>query len=138
MTKAKFNLSEEQLSDTELSEFETKLNITLPENYKKLIKKYNGGVVKGIEDLRILSSVKYGPNTIEDYIRVHQGLEDNISKDYLPFASDVSGNPICINIKQGEDYGKIYIIYMDSGELDPVQMCNTLEELFGVGKIEDL
>lgn len=139
MDTIKFLLSEQNLTDSDITEFQNQNQVILPDNYKKLLKKYNGGVVEGHDDVSILCSIMHGTNTVDSWRHIHQVLENNIPKDLLPFAEDVSDNPICLNIKQDdENYGKVYIIYMDGGDLEPVLMADTLEELFGVEKIEDL
>lgn len=139
MDTIKLLLSEQNLTDSDITEFQNQHQVTLPDNYKKLIKKYNGGVVEEHDDISILCSIKYGTNTVDSWIHIHQELENNIPKELLPFADDVSDNPICLNIKQDdENYGKVFIVYMDGGDLEPVLMTDSLEELFGVEKIEDL
>jgi hypothetical protein len=139
MEKIQIDLVEENIQDSDITDFEQKYVISLPSNYKILVKKYNGGLVEGTEDLRILFSIKNGNNTVNRWLDVHRDLEHNISEDYLPFGSDVSDNPICLNIKQDdENYGKVFIVYMDGGSLEPVLMANSLEDLLGVEKIEDL
>ena len=51
--------------------------------------------------------------TIEEkYIFLKQ--KSLLMTDYLPFANDYGANQICVNL----DNGRIYIVYMDVGEIE--------------------
>jgi hypothetical protein len=134
--KVQIFLSKEKLSSSDLIEFETNYNIALPDNYKKFILKYNGGVIENVARLDTLNSIKYGKFTIEKFIHVHQELESNLPLGYLPFANDCADNPITICLIPGVDYGKILLFYFDTDE-GPEVLANSLEELFGVTNIDN-
>jgi SMI1 / KNR4 family (SUKH-1) len=125
------------LQTREINDFATENNITLPLNFIALYLKYNGGLLLDNSDVKKFLSIKYGKFNIEDIINIHQKIENNIPKNYLPFASDWSDNPITICLKEGSDYGKIVTFYFDSDE-EPETIANSLEELLGVNSIDEL
>lgn len=137
MSKINIVLSEKKISEQELLNFQQEFSITIPEDLKKLLLKTNGGLIKNNDNLRILLSLKYGDFTIEDEIDTLQITEQNIPQGYLPIALDYSDNPITINLNQGDDYGKIFLFELDfegNGHI----IANSLKELLGVKKIDDL
>ena len=81
MKKLNIRAHEQSVLNTELSDFETKFNILLPSNYKKLILKFNGGITSDSDFFKVLLSVKNGKNTVESVINIHQILEKNIPKE---------------------------------------------------------
>lgn len=144
-----FKRSKEKLEMEDIIDFENNFNIKLPEDLKKILLKYNGGVLEGntMEDkfifingikstysFSILYSIKYGTNTMEEAIDIYQITEEHIPREYLPFAEDQGGNPYTISTNE-DDYGKIYIWFMDVGEPERVFVANSLEEFF-TGKSE--
>ena len=102
----KISDSEKQVSVLDFLEFERKYNISLPNNYKSFIKKYNGGYTDDLEYVDNFLSLKYGVAKIELLIDTHQIIENNIPSNYLPIALDWSDNPITINLNENDDYGK--------------------------------
>ena len=136
MNKLIIERSKENITIKDIETFENENNRVLPENYKKLILKYNGGYVENSKFFRLLNSIKYGNNTVEFIIKIHQILEDNIPKEYLPIASDWSDNEITISLKKGNDYGKIYGFYFDVDRVEKI--ADSLEELLGVKNIDEL
>ena len=133
----KISDSEKQVSVLDFLEFERKYNISLPNNYKSFIKKYNGGYTDESDYVDNFLSLKYGVVKIELLIDTHQIIENNIPSNYLPIALDWSDNPITINLNEGNDYGKIVKFYFDTDE-EPEIIANSLEELLGVDNIDDL
>ena len=129
--------SEKEINNIELLEFEKKYNISLPNNYKSFVKKYNGGYTDDSENIDKFLSIKYGVVTVELLIDTHQITEKNIPNNYLPIALDWSDNPITINLNGGNDYGKIVKFYFDTDE-EPEIIANSLEELVGVNNINEL
>lgn len=136
MNKVKFEQTEKQISASEISEFEEKYNLVLPDSYKKLILKYNGGYTENSSYFDTLSSIKYGKITVEYDILIHQTEEENIPTGYFPFASDASDNIITICL-EGDDKGKIVKFYFDTEEEHEI-IANSLEELLGVESIDEL
>jgi cell wall assembly regulator SMI1 len=135
--KAKFSQSEKGISNKEIEEFEQKFNIVLPANYKKLILIHNGGENEN-DDMLLssLRSIKYGKFTLEQSIRILQIVEENIPRNYLPFADTGTGNIIALNVEKGNEFGKIYLFRHD--ELKPILLKESLEEILGVKNIEEL
>ena len=133
----KFEDAEQSLTQDEISTFEDNYKIKLPENYKTLILKYNGGLVEGVDYIDTLLSIKYGPVTVNDTIEIHQILEDNIPKGYFPFADDWGGNPITLCLIEGSDYGKVVKFYFDTDD-EPKIIAESLESLFKVSDINHI
>ena len=137
MEKINIIESEKNITQNEIIEFETNFNLALPENYKKLILKYNGGIDSNGESiLSEIYSIKYGNLLVERVIHTLQIIENNISRDYFPFATTGTGNEITLNLKAGSNYGKIYLFRYD--ELKPIKIADSLEELLGVKNIDEL
>jgi cell wall assembly regulator SMI1 len=131
-----FEQTEMNLKQNDLNYFQQEFDIHLPENYKQLILKYNGGYTNNNEYFDTLKSIKFGEVKVEDTIKNHQIIENNIPMNYLPIANDFSDNIICLNLQTGEDYGKIYCFYFDVDKLEKI--ANSLEELLGVKSIDEL
>ena len=142
----KFYHSEKPITIEDIQEVEQKYNVRFPKPLKKLLLQYNGGTL----DLGMvyihgkpekyafgsLSSIKYGPNKIEDTIEYLQIIEQHIPREEIPFADDQGGNIYTISTRP-EDYGKIYIWYMDVGEPRREFVANSLEEFFTGKKGEE-
>ncbi len=134
--KIEFEYTEKNISVDEILDFEEKNNVKLPENYKKLITKFNGGLIVNSDNMDTLLSIKYGSVRVENMIKKHQIIESNIPKEFFPFALDFSNNPITICLKEDSHYGEIVLFYFD---VDSVRMiANSLEELLGVTTIDEL
>ena len=56
---ATFTFVGEKLTVFDIEEFEGKYELTLPANYKALILKYNGALVKGNDYFKVLQKLKY-------------------------------------------------------------------------------
>ncbi len=134
--KIELEHNEKKISVDEILEFEERNDIKLPENYKKLITKFNGGMIVNSDNMDTLLSIKYGSVRVENTIKNHQIIESNIPKDYFPFALDFSNNPITICLKEGSHYGEIVLFYFDVDRVEKI--ANSLEELFGVTTIDEL
>lgn len=131
-----FEQTELSVNQNDLNNFQETYNIQLPENYKKLILKYNGGYTDENEYFDTLKSIKFGEIKVEDTINNHQIVERNIPINYLPIANDFSDNIICIDLENGKDYGKIFCFYFDVDRVEKI--ANSLEELLGVKSIDEL
>ena len=82
-------------------------------------------------------SLEYGNLTLELVINTHQILEQNIPTDYLPFALDWSDNILCLNLKIGNEYGKVIGFYFDTDE-EPEIIASSLEDILGVNSIDEM
>ena len=136
MNKIKIVESEPLITQMDIRTFENNFNKELPENYKQLLLKFNGGLEsEGDRLLDTLYSLKYGNNTVEVAVKIHQILEKNIPLAFLPIGNTGTGNErtLCI---EGDDLGKIFLFRHD--ELLPDLVANSLEELFGVNHIDEL
>lgn len=125
--------SEKKISLTDILEVENKIGLTIPDNLKKFIQKFNGGYIEEHNFIDTLLSIKYGKMTIEYFIKLHNEIENNLPNNFLPFALDWSDNPITINLLNNT----IVLFYFDEDN-DPETIANSLEELLGVNNIDDL
>lgn len=127
-----FSKASKVLTKADIEEAETKLGFSFPESFIEHYLKYNGGEPSktyfyseesGIEiDIQIFAPIKYRYSecdqlkTVEEKYAFFKGISELMS-EYLPFANDYGGNPICVNVKTG----KVYIVWMDLGEIS--QKC---------------
>jgi len=126
-----FSNTSKSLTREDIEAIESELGITLPDGFIDHYLVYNGGIPskpyfysekEDVEtEIQIFSPIKYcfknlNLKTVEQkYIFFKE--KSKLMSHYLPFANDYGSNQICINL----DDGKIYIVYMDIGELD--QKC---------------
>ncbi len=113
------------LSKEEIKEVEQLLQINLPEEFKNHYLQYNGGIPENehfyMEEydtflwLNNFLSLKHENENVKDWTvekcYLNYVNKKIIPREYVPFATDLGGNLICVNIKDKA----IYIIYMDSG-----------------------
>lgn len=108
------------------------MGFSFPESFIEHYLEYNGGIPSktyfySVEsateiDIQIFAPIKYRYSecdqlkTIEEKYTFFKGISELMS-EYLPFANDYGGNPICFNVKTG----KVYILWMDLGEI--TQKC---------------
>lgn len=137
MKVVKFEDIEKKLNFQDILDFEYKMGVVLPINYRRLILKFNGGLIKESDLFDVLLSIKYGKQKVEDMINMHQIIEQNIPKGYLPIALDWSDNPITINTNEGHQKGEIVKFYFDTDE-EPEVIAHSLEELLGVTSMDEL
>lgn len=119
----------------DLEDLETALKIVLPNDFKQHYLKYNGGYPEKehfyMEDydtflwVDFFRSIKYSneDKTVEsayDFFVIDKKV---IPINFLPFASDLGGNQICINI----DTNVVYIVYMDVG--NPIKNQDSIRKI---------
>ena len=120
------------LTKADIAETETKLGFSFPESFTRHYLEYNGGIPSktyfyseesGTEiDIQIFAPIKYRYSendqlkTVEEKYVFFKKISELMS-EYLPFANDHGGNPICVNVRNG----KVYIVWMDLGEI--TQRC---------------
>lgn len=138
MKKIEFTEVEKSIENIDIIEFENKFNIKLPENYKRLMLKFNGGVpldrvvYSDGDELTIggFCSIKYGDILLENSIYDYQIREKIIPVGYIPVAYDAFDNTYSISINK-IDYGKIYCRYFDTGDDEETLVADSLEEFLG-------
>lgn len=145
MKKIKFKHSEQSITSDDMVHLENNLSIKLPEELKKLLLKYNGGVLDGTTPsnqsvfiageeatglFSSLFSIKHGGNTIEYNMDMLQITEQRLPLDHLPFADDMGGNVFTISVSE-EHLGKVYYWLMDVGEPEKRYAANSLSDFFG-------
>lgn len=125
----KFVSTEQNITLHDITVFEENLGYKFPESYKKHIMQHNGGKPEKdyIQGLRVsyFNPIKYGDDTLEDNI---EDFKDLLPTGFLPFTTDWGGNPICISLKLGNNYGKIYYCPMDIDEIVPKLISNSFQE----------
>lgn len=97
------------ISNEAISEFEDTIGVALPEQYRRFIKKYNGGetpntsfsingVCSDLKGFYGIGKVKYSVDSIQ--------VEEINGICYLPIALDSFGNNILIDMNKGEVFFK--------------------------------
>jgi cell wall assembly regulator SMI1 len=148
--KIEFKNSEPAITSDDIVNLENDLSIKLPEELKKLLLKYNGGVLDGATQgdpsvfidgeettslFSSLFSIQHGENTIEYNMDMLQITEEHIPLDQIPFGDDMGGNVFTISVSE-EQPGEIYYWLMDVGEPEKIFAANSLSDFFG-GEIEE-
>ncbi len=132
-----------QLSEAEVSEFETEIGAKLPEAYRKFLMACNGGILGklGAESMFWVDR-NYGfydvyglreqGDSLRRYREIYQSQTPaRIPLDLLPIANGIFGNVICLAVR-GERYGHVYW-WDHEMEPDPKTWDGTIEtsgELF--------
>ncbi len=137
MKAIKFENTGKGIDFQDIKDIENEIGVVLPENYKKLILKFNGGFTEESSFIDVLLSIRYGEQTVQDMVKMHQFLETNIPINFLPIALDWSDNPITINLNIGKNYGEIVQFYFDTDQ-EPEVLAKSLEELLGVESMDEL
>ncbi|MFJ1431821.1 SMI1/KNR4 family protein [Capnocytophaga canimorsus] len=111
-----FSQTEQKLTSADIDDFERKIGLKLPQDFKEHYLKFNGGYpsfeyVKGLRNIFTINgfdSIKYGALPIEKLIDDFResGVDFN---NKIPFANDNGDNIFLISLDDS-DYGKIYII----------------------------
>ncbi|MCL1791108.1 MAG: SMI1/KNR4 family protein [Peptococcaceae bacterium] len=125
----KFSNSGNKLSLENITEFESKHNIKLPELYIRFLLEQNGGYPER-STFRISSSqgntvlnVFFGIGDIydnlDDYLDIY---EDRMPSSFIPIADDPGGNVICLGI--GGDYCENIFFWDHEQENDDADMSN--------------
>ncbi|WP_415060064.1 SMI1/KNR4 family protein [Flavobacterium sp.] len=125
--------SENKISLNDINEIENQIGLSIPNNFKKFILKYNGGYIEEHDYIDTLLSIKYGKITIEYFIKLHTQIEKNLPVNFLPIALDWSNNPIAIDLQKND----IVLFYFDEDSERKI-IANSLEELLGVESIDEL
>jgi cell wall assembly regulator SMI1 len=101
---------------------ESRLGVTLPDDYKAFLREQNGGepemnFLEGGDDIggaHVRYFLSAGPNEVEDVddlestASAYWGPEHQLDPGVLPIGEDAFGNLICLKVS-GEDYGAVYI-----------------------------
>lgn len=101
------------LGEAELSNYERKLGLQLPSDYRKFLLEFNGGSPRpncfnfkgGNTGSQVLSFFGFGSfyNVLEE-LETYNG---RLPKRFFPVAAEAGGNLLCISLS-GEDAGSIY------------------------------
>ena len=129
-----FNKPSKKLTRADITEVEAKLGFPFPESLIKHYLRYNGGAPSKTYfyseesdteiEVQSFAPIKYRYHecdkitTVEEKYMHFQQLS-RFMFDYLPFANDYGGNPVCVHVKTG----KVYIVWMDLGEITQRCFC---------------
>jgi len=105
------------ISTSRIVEFEEKNNIRLSNDYFDFLKNYNGGYPardkfkindsQGTDILDVLHGLDVKPRFSNlDYLV--DNYSDRFIHHVIPIGHDAGGNYICLNLKEGTNYGKVY------------------------------
>lgn len=123
-----FSNMSRSLRREEIEAIESELGITLPDSFVEHYLVFNGGIPskpyfyseeEDVEtEIQIFSPIKYcfdnlNLRTVEQKYVLFKEKSRRMCR-YLPFANDYGSNQICMNL----DNGKIYLVYVDIGELE--------------------
>lgn len=124
MLKSKFDTTD---MEKKIAGFESKYGITLPEQYRGFMLKYNGGDTPETEfkckrtssDVRVFFGIGCGDyysfeNLFENMPARPEPLPEYIRKGFLPIAEDSYGNYILIGISE-ENNGQIFFADHEKG-----------------------
>lgn len=129
-----------------ITQLEKQYSIVLPEEYKRFLLKYNGGMTPKTKFRinKISSDVRafYGLGNADKYYNFQKLIDNmNILEDYiedsmLPIATTVSGDDITIGIGK-EENGSIFFKYHDRGK-KYIKLADTLCEFVSKCKSEEI
>ncbi len=118
------------LTELEISEFESSINLQFPEAFKSFYKQFNGGTPERSfhegRQILLFLSIKYGLacNRIDEILKTGWKI---VPARFIPFAeTSRDGCPFCINLIEGENYGKIYFC-TEEGD-DPIFVSSNFIE----------
>ncbi len=127
-------------------QLEKQYSIVLPEEYKRFLLKYNGGMTPKTKFRinKVSSDVRafYGLGNADKYYNFQKLIDNmNILQDYiedsmLPIATTVSGDDITIGIGK-EENGSIFFQYHDRGK-KYIKLTDTLCEFVSKCKSEEI
>ena len=113
-----FYIHNQLVTEQEIWDFEREYDLTLPNDYREHLLKYNGGAVtnsylyfkdydSGIR-LSSFQPLKYGNDTIE---KSYKDSRDYLPERYINVGYTGTGN-ICMSLQE-QNYGFIYIYYSE-------------------------
>lgn len=98
-----------------IDSFESKLSLSLPEEYREFLYQYNGGLTSEGSDTYLINEKQvvidrlFGIDTKPSYDieSLLYSYADRFPKGIIPIGEDPGGNYICLNVNMGVDYGKV-------------------------------
>ena len=109
----------------DIDRFETAYGVSLPNDYKAHLLRFNGGVpeknkinIGDAVDLRIAGfySLTHGTNTLESITDMLKVWEKVLPEHLVPIAFDGGAGQICLSVSD-EDRGSTWLYYPDTEEL---------------------
>lgn len=109
----------ELITESDINDFELFIGLTLPDDYKEHMIKYNGGkpvprrnIYFGDYDdgvgLSRFQSIKHGVDTIDNS---HEKSKRYLPENYMNIGYTLTGN-LCMSLDE-KSYGHIYVYYSD-------------------------
>lgn len=113
------------ITEVEIEDIEKIFGLNFPLELKKHYLKFNGGfplndrfLMKEYDTYLSINGfmpIKFHYEKIKDWtleeVYFHLRNKKALPENFIPFASDLGGNKICINT----DTGEVYVVYMDLG-----------------------
>lgn len=127
-----------KITEYDINILEDKYSISFPNDYKKFLLKFNGGIVENTyffydDDAIVLNfilSIKQEKLNLEEYIQDYT-IKEIISSNFIPIAEDVFGNLVCLYISINQpDYGKAYFWSHEFPEDGMRFVANSFSEFF--------
>lgn len=123
-----------QISQGDISEFENKYEVSLPQEYKDFLLQTNGGRPEPdffpfSDDGFVVTwfyNLKNGKHLLELTLELLWIAEQIVPRTLIPIARDQGGDLVCISLNE-EEYGKIYM-WFGSTDSDPVFLAESFTE----------
>ncbi|WP_338553176.1 SMI1/KNR4 family protein [Paenibacillus sp. KS-LC4] len=122
--------SHQPITLEEINEFQQKLNLRLPEQYKNFLLESNGGDPspsmfkisdeQGEGVLNIFYGIGDMYSNLEEYIDIYEG---RLPLGFIPIGNDPSGNVICLGLNE-KYYSNIYFWDHEQESDNPDDMSN--------------
>lgn len=136
----KFIETSEDLKESDFSEIEQDLKITLPSEFKEHYLKYNGGYPENsfykwesgaTTHINSFSSIRYeGFDSVEDSYKGLILQESYLPIGVMPFATDDAGNLFCLSCGEN-DFGYVYYCNNDNYNTEtPDEYLQLLDKSF--------
>ena len=132
----KWLYKQRDLTTVDFIDVEKEFNVTLPDDYKKLIKEINGGalpsaylIIDGYDEVSYSRNVPLNREAKANIFDIGKYIMDN--KNYLfPVANDGFGNYFCLNLKNNT------VVFLDHETGKEFYVCDTFAELLKLIKVD--
>ena len=119
----------EPLAEEVIANFEMKYNLSLPKDYKELLKKHNGINLYGTEIYGIIQTRIAGLASLEEnYLFEHYKVENEMPLYLVPFSPDGGGNHYCFDTRFNNDVSCPIVFWQHDylySEEDSPEVTNT-------------
>ncbi|MFV8830412.1 SMI1/KNR4 family protein [Alkalihalobacterium sp. APHAB7] len=107
MKNVQWKYSKGEVNEATIAELESFYQVTFPEFYKKIIRKYNGArprpciihIKQGI-DIELRSFLPIGKSLPDNLVTINKALQVSLPKGVIAFANDDFGNYFCFDFRK--------------------------------------